>query len=75
MWMIAFWLSMVLASATAAAFDCVGVTFPPTVVLCSDPELTQLADERQAAINEARARIGEKAWPGSMSSTRTPASS
>jgi hypothetical protein len=27
MWMIAFWLSMVLASATAAAFDCVGVTF------------------------------------------------
>jgi clan AA aspartic protease (TIGR02281 family) len=63
MWMIAFWLSMVLASATAAAFDCVGVTFPPTVVLCSDPELTRLADERQAAINEARARIGEQAWP------------
>jgi clan AA aspartic protease (TIGR02281 family) len=63
MWMIAFLLSLVLASGTAAAFDCGGVTFPPTVVLCSDPELKQLADERQAAINEARVRIGEQAWP------------
>lgn len=63
MWIIAFWLSMVLASGTAAAFDCAGVTFSPTVVLCSDPELKQLADERQSAINEARARIGEQVWP------------
>jgi S1-C subfamily serine protease/uncharacterized protein len=60
---VAFLLSMMLASGTAAAFDCVGVTFPPTVVLCSDPELLRLADERQAAIYEARARIGEQAWP------------
>jgi S1-C subfamily serine protease/uncharacterized protein len=63
MWMIAFLLSLVLASGSAAAFDCAGVTFAPTVVLCSDPELKQLADERQGAINEARARIGEQAWP------------
>lgn len=60
---VAFMLSMVLASGTAAAFDCVGVTFPSTVVICSDPELTRLTDERQAAINEARARVGEQAWP------------
>ena len=63
MWIIAFFLSMVLASGTASAFDCVGVTFPSTVVICSDPELMTLADERQEAINEARTRIGEQAWP------------
>lgn len=63
MWIVAFFLSMVLASGTAAAFDCGGVTFPSTVVICSDPELMRLADERQEAINEARARIGEQAWP------------
>ena len=60
---VAFVLSMMLASGTAAAFDCVGVTFPSTVVICSDPELMRLTDERQEAINEARARIGEQAWP------------
>jgi len=60
---VAFLLSMMLASGIARAFDCVGVTFPPTVVLCSDPELKRLADERQEAINEARGRIGEQAWP------------
>lgn len=63
MLIIAFLLSLVIASGTAAAFDCVGVTFPPTVVLCSDPELMRLADERQAAIYEARARVGEQGWP------------
>jgi uncharacterized protein len=60
---IAFLLSLVIATRTAAAFDCAGVRFPPTVVICSDAELTRLADERQAAIYEARARIGEQAWP------------
>jgi S1-C subfamily serine protease/uncharacterized protein len=60
---VAFLLSMMLASGIARAFDCVGVTFPPTVVLCSDPELMRLADERQEAINEAHGRIGEQAWP------------
>ena len=60
---VAFLLSLVLSNAAAGAFDCAGVTFPSTVVLCSDPELKQLADERQVAINEARVRIGEGAWP------------
>jgi S1-C subfamily serine protease/uncharacterized protein len=60
---VTFVLSMVLASGSAAAFDCVGVTFPSTVVICSDPELMRLTDERQMAINEARGRIGEQAWP------------
>jgi hypothetical protein len=59
---VVFLLSMMLASGIARAFDCVGVTFPPTVVLCSDPELLRLTDERQEAINEARARIGEQSW-------------
>jgi uncharacterized protein len=59
---VAFVLAMMLASGTAAAFDCVGVTFPSTVVICSDPELMRLTDERQEAINQARARIGEQSW-------------
>jgi uncharacterized protein len=63
MWLIALILAVVLGSGTAAAFDCNGVRFPPTVVICSDPELMRLADERQVAINEARTRIGEQAWP------------
>lgn len=61
---VVFLLSMMLASGIARAFDCVGVTFPPTVVLCSDPELLRLTDERQEAINEARARIGEQVVVG-----------
>lgn len=61
--LLALMLSLVLGSGTAAAFDCAGVTFPSTIVICSDPGLMQLADERQAAIDEARARIGEQAWP------------
>jgi clan AA aspartic protease (TIGR02281 family) len=63
MWIIALLLSLVLASGTAVAFDCAGVTFPPTVVLCSDPELLRLADERQTAFYQARARVGEASWP------------
>jgi S1-C subfamily serine protease/uncharacterized protein len=47
----------------AAAFDCVGLTLPSNIVICSDPDLMRLADERQAAINETRGRIGEVAWP------------
>jgi S1-C subfamily serine protease/uncharacterized protein YecT (DUF1311 family) len=61
--LVAFVLWMMLASGTAAAFDCDGVTFPSTVVICSDPELMRLADERREAINDARGRIGEAAWP------------
>ena len=63
MWIVAFFLWVVLYSGTAAAFDCAGMTLPSTLVICSDPELMGLANERQEAINEARGRIGEQAWP------------
>jgi hypothetical protein len=63
MWIVALILSIVLGSGTAAAFECIGVTLPSSLVICSDPELMRLTDERQEAINEARARIGEEAWP------------
>jgi len=56
-------LGLMLVNGTAAAFECTGVTLPSTIVICSDPELMRLADERQAAINDARQRIGEEAWP------------
>ena len=47
---------------SASAFECANVKLPSNVVICSDPELIRLADERQAAINEMRARIGEDNW-------------
>jgi hypothetical protein len=63
MWIVAFIMSMTLGAAVAAAFDCAGVTLPSSTVICSDPDLMQLADERQAAFNEARARVGEERFP------------
>src|ERR1700747_1549056 len=63
MWIVAVFLWAVLYSGTAAAFECAGVTLPSSLVICSDPELMRLADERQEAINEARGRIGGEAWP------------
>jgi|SRR6516165_11261920 len=63
MWIAALFLGALLYSGTAAAFECAGMTLPSTLVICSDPELMRLADERQEAINEARGRIGEEAWP------------
>ena len=56
-------LGSVLGNGTAKAFDCTGVTLPSSIIICSDPELMRLADERQDAINEARERIGEDTWP------------
>src|SRR5271167_3117100 len=63
MWIVVLMLSIILGSGTAAAFECGGVTLPSSFVICSDPELMRLADERQEAINEARGRIGEDRWP------------
>jgi S1-C subfamily serine protease/uncharacterized protein len=60
---VAVFLWAVLSSGAAVAFECVGVTLPSSLVICSDPELMQLADARQEAINEARGRIGEDRWP------------
>jgi hypothetical protein len=56
-------LGLMLGSGTAAGFECTGVTLPSTIVICSDPDLMRLADERQTAINKARERIGEDRWP------------
>jgi predicted aspartyl protease len=55
--------ALLLVAGNALAFECTGVKLPSNIVICSDPELTKLADERQAAINEMRARIGEDNWP------------
>ncbi|HJU20557.1 MAG TPA: hypothetical protein VJ770_29245, partial [Stellaceae bacterium] len=47
----------ILGAGSAVAFDCANATLPSSIVICSDPELQRLADERQAAFNEARARL------------------
>jgi uncharacterized protein len=56
-------LMVTLGAGTAAGFECAGVALPSSIVVCSDPELMRLADERQEAINEARGRIGEDRFP------------
>jgi hypothetical protein len=63
MWIAAVFLWALLGSGTAAAFDCANATLSSSLVICGDPELMGLADERQEAINEARGRIGEDRWP------------
>jgi hypothetical protein len=60
---LTFVLGCTFGNGAARAFDCIGVTLPSSIVICSDPELMRLADERQEAINETRGRIGEEAWP------------
>src|SRR6266851_10308552 len=42
---------------TATAFNCEGITLPSSIVICSNPELTRLADERQQVYNETRSRL------------------
>jgi hypothetical protein len=56
-------LPTLLGARAAPAFECANIQLSSSKVICSDPELMRLADERQEAINEARARIGEEAWP------------
>jgi uncharacterized protein YecT (DUF1311 family) len=53
MWVVALVFGLMVSSG-AAAFDCAGVKLPSSIVICSDPELIRLADERQAAFNLAR---------------------
>jgi hypothetical protein len=63
---------------SAAVFDCSGVTLPSSIVICSDPDLTRLAGERQEIYQETlsrlrpeqRARLWEdqKAWVRSYAS-------
>jgi uncharacterized protein YecT (DUF1311 family) len=52
-------LLLLLMAQPAHAFDCTGVTLPSSMVICSDPELMRIADERQQAVNEARSRLPE----------------
>ena len=47
-------LAFLMSAGTAHAFDCSGVTLPSSIVICSDPGLMRLADERQQAFNDAR---------------------
>jgi uncharacterized protein/peptidoglycan hydrolase-like protein with peptidoglycan-binding domain len=49
---------MLLGSGSAAAFNCSDLSLPSRSVICSDPELINLADERQKAFDEALARLG-----------------
>ena len=68
MWIIAFFLSMVLASGTgktsAPRLRRRDLSRQPRWICSSDPELMTLADERQECPIAKRAtRIGEQAWP------------
>jgi S1-C subfamily serine protease/uncharacterized protein YecT (DUF1311 family) len=62
-WLTAILGVFVVSFQTAWAFECTGVTLASNVVICSDPELMRIADERQQAFNEARSRVGENRFP------------
>ena len=55
--LVALALGFALLTPSAWAFDCTGVKLPSNIVICSDPELMRLADERQQIYNEARSRL------------------
>jgi uncharacterized protein YecT (DUF1311 family) len=57
MWFAAFLFALFLGRASGWAFDCSNITLPSTAVICRDPELMKLADERQQAFVEATARL------------------
>lgn len=52
-----FLIATLAGCGTAMAFNCEGITLPSNVVICSDPDLTRLADERQQIYNETRSRL------------------
>lgn len=52
-----FALTTLTGSAAAMAFNCLGITLPSSIVICSDPDLTRLADARQQIYNETRSRL------------------
>lgn len=49
-----------LGGSGTLAFDCAGVKLPSSLVICSDPELMRLADERQEAFSEAMTRLNDQ---------------
>jgi S1-C subfamily serine protease/uncharacterized protein len=55
-------LSTLMLAPSAWGFDCSNVTLPSSAVICSDPELMRIADERQQAMNEARARLSPEQY-------------
>jgi uncharacterized protein len=48
---------VVLLSADAGAFECASVRLPSNLVICSDPDLMRIADERQQVYSEIWARV------------------
>jgi hypothetical protein len=48
---------VVLLSADAGAFECANVRLPSSLVVCSDPDLMRIADERQQVYGKAWARL------------------
>src|SRR5262249_43545901 len=55
-------LGILLLARSAWAFDCSNVTLPSSAVICSDPELMRIADERQRAMEQARARLSPQQY-------------
>jgi uncharacterized protein YecT (DUF1311 family) len=59
-------LGFLLLDQSAWAFDCTGVRLPSSIVICSDPELMRLADERQQAVFDAQARLSDQQFKALM---------
>jgi hypothetical protein len=63
MWIVALIIIWVtLSGGSADAFESAGVKWRLSIAI--DPELMRCADDRQAAINEVRARIGRTSGTG-----------
>jgi hypothetical protein len=63
---LTFVLGSTLGSGVARAFDCTGVAKPSSIVICSDPDLMRIADERHEAVNEARAPLTDEQFRAFM---------
>jgi predicted aspartyl protease len=50
-------LLLLFGTKSARAFECDGVTLPSSLVICSDPELRTIADERQQVYSGLWARL------------------
>lgn len=71
-------LLAVSGSPAALAFNCSGISLPSSMVICSDPDLILLADQRQQIYSETRSRLApdqrnalwedQKAWVRSYAS-------
>jgi uncharacterized protein/predicted aspartyl protease len=57
---LTFALGSTFGCEASRAFDCSALTKPSSIVICSDPNLMRIADERQQAVNEARARLTDE---------------